>query len=88
MMGGPIIHRHHRRPRARGGQGGGGGGGGAARPRRDALGVAGVLKEFPVGQLKLNLKLRLICSFFSLDCVSSLTGWRVTQPRKKPSAGE
>ena len=71
MMGGPIIHRHHRRPRARGGQGGGGGGG-AARPRRDALGVAGVLKEFPVGQLKLNLKLRLICSFFSLDCGSSL----------------
>ena len=52
--GGPIRRRsgrHHGRPGARGGQGGG-----EARPRRDALRLARVLQEFPVGQLKLNLE--------------------------------
>ena len=47
----PFCGRHHGRPGARGGQGGG-----EAGPRRDALRLARVLQEFPVGQLKLNLE--------------------------------
>ena len=53
--GGPLCRRrsdrHHGRPGARGGQGGG-----EARPRRDALRLARVLQEFPVGQLKWNVE--------------------------------
>ena len=51
--GGPVRRsgRHHGRPGAGGGQGGG-----EARPRRDALRLARVLQELPVGQLKLNLE--------------------------------
>ena len=54
--------RDHRRPGARGGEGD------APGPRRHALlRVARVPEKFPVGQLKLNWKLRLSCLLFAFE---------------------
>ena len=54
--------RDHRRPGARGGEGD------APGPRRYALlRVARVPEKFPVGQLKLNWKLRLSCLLFAFE---------------------